>query len=351
MVHRRDRIVVILRSPRERPSAATHRPGADTDARDVHVAGAKLANGKGRLHHAKSSIPETVTVALLAAGDLRAQVVHQSRQVALAAGSNLTENPASGEIRQKRGRAKRAEPDKRGVREGDSKWQRHSATDASTAPAHNPAKKSADQWLQAFVSTNDRAAAAWHYADLQPSLLVHRCPMEAATKCADVTRVANRTLDHVDKKLEAFRPGFGRDFNLVNDRTWRADPGVFARGVCGDELPSGSCAVRHVCWTARIQTEFALGALDVTLRNPDFARGLAHFAHTITAGERPSIARRCGTERCRKTAQRGLHSRLSLQLRRARPESPRLLLGYDFGRCVQPRNHLGPADRISNFGD
>ena len=137
---------------------------------------------------------------------------------------------------------KRAEPDKRGVRHGDPKWQRHSAADASTAPADNPAKKSADQWLQALVSTNDRAAAAWHYADLQPSLLVHRCPMEAATKCADVTRVANRTLDHVDKKLEAFRADFGGDFNLVNDRTWRADPGIFARGVCGDELPSGSCA-------------------------------------------------------------------------------------------------------------
>src|SRR5206468_2148906 len=95
-------------------------------------------------------------LALLAAGDLRAQVFHQGRQSHFAAGSNLTENSASGEIRQKYGRAKRAEPDKRRMCDGDPKWQRHSAADASTAPAHNPSKESADHWLQAFVSTYDR---------------------------------------------------------------------------------------------------------------------------------------------------------------------------------------------------
>ena len=36
-----DGFVVVLRSPGERPSAAAHRPGADADRRQFHIAVAK----------------------------------------------------------------------------------------------------------------------------------------------------------------------------------------------------------------------------------------------------------------------------------------------------------------------
>src|SRR2546423_8907698 len=52
VIHGSDRIIVVLRSPRERPAAAANCPGAHSDACDVHVGGAELPNRKRRDHDA-----------------------------------------------------------------------------------------------------------------------------------------------------------------------------------------------------------------------------------------------------------------------------------------------------------
>ena len=45
-IHRRDRVVVVLWPPGERPSTTSDRPRANADAGDVHVRGAQLPNQK-----------------------------------------------------------------------------------------------------------------------------------------------------------------------------------------------------------------------------------------------------------------------------------------------------------------
>src|SRR4051812_24322718 len=50
VIHRRNGFVVVLRSPRECPTPAANRPGAESDAGYFHVCGTKLADGQTRQH-------------------------------------------------------------------------------------------------------------------------------------------------------------------------------------------------------------------------------------------------------------------------------------------------------------
>ena len=46
VIHRRNRLVVVLRTPGKRPAATSYRPGAEADAGDVHVCRPQLPHGK-----------------------------------------------------------------------------------------------------------------------------------------------------------------------------------------------------------------------------------------------------------------------------------------------------------------
>ena len=78
------------------------------------------------------------------ARDLCGQIIHQLDQVSLPAGSDLSKNAAGGKIGRQRRRTECAESDDGGMRERDTKRERHPATDATASSADYSPEESAD---------------------------------------------------------------------------------------------------------------------------------------------------------------------------------------------------------------
>jgi hypothetical protein len=113
------------------------------------------------------------------------------------------------------------------VSQRNSEWHPDSASYATTAASNYSAEKPSGKRLKALVGTDDRPSVPRHNADLQSPLLLGRAPVQASPQGADVSRIANRSLNHEGQHFEIFRAYFLWNFDLADDFRGRTQKDIF----------------------------------------------------------------------------------------------------------------------------